>query len=71
MPYTGQVADPTFFSLTGGGIDLSVYLIWFVLARGGRFSYSGGTLQPFTYLIFWAKQNKNEKIIQTQQVSYL
>lgn len=71
MPYTGQVADPTFFSLTGTGTDFSVYLIWFVLARGCRFSYGCGTLQPFTYLIFWAKQNKNEKIIQAQQVSYL
>jgi len=52
MPYTGQVADPTLFSLTGTGTDFSVYLIWFVLARGCRFIYGCGTLQPFTYLIF-------------------
>ena len=69
MPYTGQVDDPTFFSLTGTGTDFSVYLIRFMLARGSRFSYGCGTLQPFTYFIFWAKQNKNEKIIQAQQVS--
>lgn len=61
MPYTGQLADPTFFSLTGTGTDFSVYLIRFVLARGCRFSYGCGTLQPFTYFIFWAKQNKNKK----------
>jgi len=52
MPYTGQVDDPTFFSLTGTGTDFSAYLIWCVLAQGYRFSYGYGTLEPSTYLIF-------------------
>lgn len=48
MPYfTGQVADLT-ISLVDNGNIFSVYLVWFVLARGCGFSYSCGTLQIFT-----------------------